>query len=132
MSNPSLIIMAAGMGSRFGGCKQITPVDAAGHIIIDFSIFDALRAGFGKVVCVIKPDMEADFRAAIGDRTTGYFPGSAGTELRRKSACSFTDSRSSSSTPVISSKRVPPFCQEPWNCFSPSAMLKPKDRPHVW
>ena len=68
MKKPTLIIMAAGMGSRFGGCKQITPGDAAGHIIIDFSIFDALRAGFGKVVCVIKPEMEADFRAAIGDR----------------------------------------------------------------
>lgn len=59
--------MAAGMGSRFGGNKQITPVDAAGHIIIDYSIYDALRAGFGRVICVIKPEMEADFRAAIGD-----------------------------------------------------------------
>ena len=68
MNRPTLIIMAAGMGSRFGGCKQITPVDDAGHIIIDFSIFDAVRAGFGKVICVIKPEMEADFRAAIGDR----------------------------------------------------------------
>ena len=68
MNKPTLIIMAAGMGSRFGGSKQITPVDDAGHIIIDFSIFDAVRAGFGKVICVIKPEMEADFRAAIGDR----------------------------------------------------------------
>ena len=64
---PTLVIMAAGMGSRFGGNKQITPVDDAGHIIIDFSIYDALRAGFGKVVCVIKPEMEADFARAIGD-----------------------------------------------------------------
>ena len=64
---PTLIIMAAGMGSRFGGNKQIAPVDDAGHIIIDFSIYDAIRAGFGKVVCVIKPEMEADFRRAIGD-----------------------------------------------------------------
>ena len=64
---PTLVIMAAGMGSRFGGNKQIAPVDDAGHIIIDFSIFDAARAGFGKVVCVIKPEMEADFRRAIGD-----------------------------------------------------------------
>ena len=68
MSKPTLVIMAAGMGSRFGGCKQITPVDASGHLIIDYSIYDALRAGFGKIVCVIKPEMEADFRAAIGDR----------------------------------------------------------------
>ena len=65
---PTLVIMAAGMGSRFGGNKQIAPVDDAGHIIIDFSIYDAVRAGFGKVVCVIKPEMEADFRRAIGDR----------------------------------------------------------------
>ena len=68
MSKPTLVIMAAGMGSRFGGCKQITPVDSAGHLIIDYSIYDAVRAGFGRVVCVIKPEMEADFRAAIGDR----------------------------------------------------------------
>ncbi len=60
--------MAAGMGSRFGGSKQTTPVDDAGHIIIDFSIYDAIRAGFGRVICVIKPEMEAGFRAAIGDR----------------------------------------------------------------
>ena len=68
MNKPTLVIMAAGMGSRFGGCKQITPVDSAGHLIIDYSIYDAIRAGFGRVVCVIKPEMEADFRAAIGDR----------------------------------------------------------------
>ena len=64
---PTLIIMAAGLGSRFGGNKQIAPVDDAGHIIIDFSIYDAVRAGFGTVICVIKPEMEADFRRAIGD-----------------------------------------------------------------
>ena len=68
MNKPTLVIMAAGMGSRFGGCKQITPVDDAGHVIIDYSIYDAVRAGFGKIVCVIKPEMEADFRAVIGDR----------------------------------------------------------------
>lgn len=66
-TKPTLVIMAAGMGSRFGGNKQIAPVDDAGHIIIDFSIYDAIRAGFGRVVCVIKPEMEADFRRAIGD-----------------------------------------------------------------
>ncbi len=66
-AKPTLVIMAAGMGSRFGGNKQIAPVDDAGHIIIDFSIYDAIRAGFGRVVCVIKPEMEADFRRAIGD-----------------------------------------------------------------
>lgn len=68
MNQPTLVIMAAGMGSRFGGCKQITPVDDYGHVIMDYSIFDALAAGFGRIVCVIKPEMEADFRAVIGDR----------------------------------------------------------------
>ena len=68
MKKPTLVIMAAGMGSRFGGCKQITPVADRGHIIIDYSIYDAIRAGFGQVICIIKPEMEADFRAAIGDR----------------------------------------------------------------
>lgn len=68
MNKPTLVIMAAGMGSRFGGCKQITPVDEAGHVIMDYSIFDALTAGFGKIVCVIKPEMEVDFRGVIGDR----------------------------------------------------------------
>ena len=74
MNKPTLVIMAAGMGSRFGGCKQITPVDEHGHVIMDYSIFDALRAGFGRVVCVIKPEMEADFRAVIGDRIARYIP----------------------------------------------------------
>ena len=72
MNKPTLVIMAAGMGSRFGGCKQITPVDNAGHVIIDYSIFDAVRAGFGKVVCIIKPEMEEDFRAAVGDRIAPF------------------------------------------------------------
>ena len=53
---PVLVIMAAGMGSRFGGLKQITPVDDAGHILMDYSIFDAMRAGFGRVVLIIKPE----------------------------------------------------------------------------
>ena len=72
MNKPTLVIMAAGMGSRFGGCKQITPVDDAGHVIIDYSIYDAVRAGFGRVVCIIKPEMESDFRAAIGDRIAPF------------------------------------------------------------
>ncbi len=68
MKKPTLVIMAAGMGSRFGGMKQITPVDPQGHIIMDYSIYDAIRAGFGKVVCIIKKEIEADFEAAIGAR----------------------------------------------------------------
>lgn len=60
--------MAAGMGSRYGGLKQIDPVDADGHIIMDFSIYDAVKAGFEKVIFIIKKENEAAFRAGIGDR----------------------------------------------------------------
>ena len=73
MNQPTLVIMAAGMGSRFGGPKQITPVDPQGHIIIDFPLFDAWRAGFRKVAFIIKKEMEADFREVIGDRMEQYF-----------------------------------------------------------
>ena len=60
--------MAAGMGSRYGGLKQIDPVDEQGHIIMDFSIYDAKRAGFEKVIFIIKKENEADFKEAIGNR----------------------------------------------------------------
>ena len=72
MKKPTLVIMAAGMGSRFGGMKQITPVDEQGHIIMDFSIFDAKRAGFEKVIFIIKKENEADFKEAIGNRIGKY------------------------------------------------------------
>lgn len=65
---PALVIMAAGMGSRYGGLKQIDPVDSDGNLIIDFSIYDALEAGFEKVVFIIKRELEADFKEVIGDR----------------------------------------------------------------
>ena len=68
MKKPVLVIMAAGMGSRYGGLKQIDPVDQEGHIIMDFSIFDAKRAGFEKVVFIIKKENEADFKEAVGKR----------------------------------------------------------------
>ena len=71
MKNPILVIMAAGMGSRYGGLKQIDPVDAEGHIIIDFSIFDAIRAGFKKVVFIIKHEIEKDFREVIDKHLEG-------------------------------------------------------------
>lgn len=72
MKEPVLVIMAAGMGSRYGGLKQIDPVDDQGHLIIDFSIYDALKAGFKKIVCIIKHEIEADFREIIGDRIAKY------------------------------------------------------------
>ena len=68
MKKPVLVIMAAGMGSRYGGLKQLDPVGNHGQLIIDYSIYDARRAGFETVVFVIKPEIEADFKAAIGDR----------------------------------------------------------------
>jgi UTP-glucose-1-phosphate uridylyltransferase len=58
-----LVILAAGMGSRFGGLKQVQPVGPAGELIIEYSAYDALRAGFGRLVLVIRKDIEADFRA---------------------------------------------------------------------
>lgn len=72
MNKPVLVIMAAGMGSRYGGLKQIDPVDEDGHIIMDFSMYDAKRAGFEKAVFIIKEENEADFREAIGDRVSEY------------------------------------------------------------
>ena len=74
MEKPTLLIMAAGMGSRFGGLKQITPVGPNGEMIIDYSIYDALRAGFGKVVFVIKKEIEDTFREHIGDRMAAHIP----------------------------------------------------------
>ena len=68
MLKPVLVVMAAGMGSRYGGLKQLDPIDDNGHVILDYSVFDARRAGFETVIFVIKPDIEEDFRAKVGDR----------------------------------------------------------------
>ena len=72
MKKPVLVIMAAGMGSRYGGLKQIDPIDEQGHIIIDFSLYDAIKAGFKKVIFIIKKQMENDFREIIGNRMEKY------------------------------------------------------------
>lgn len=72
MDKPVLVIMAAGMGSRYGGLKQIDPVDEQGNKIIDFSIYDAIRAGFKKVIFIIKKENEQDFRTCIGDVVKGH------------------------------------------------------------
>ena len=68
MNKPVLVVMAAGMGSRYGGLKQIDPVGGHGQLIIDYSIYDARRAGFETVIFVIKRQIEDSFKAAIGDR----------------------------------------------------------------
>ena len=73
MQKPTLVVMAAGMGSRFGGLKQLTPVDAQGHPIIDFSMYDARRAGFERVAFIIKHEIEQQFRETIGRRMERQF-----------------------------------------------------------
>ena len=70
---PTLVIMAAGMGSRFGGLKQMTPVDEEGHFIIDFSLYDAYQAGFRRVAFIIKREIEQTFRETIGARMEKWF-----------------------------------------------------------
>ena len=72
MKKPVLVIMAAGMGSRYGGLKQIDPVDEYGHMIIDFSLYDAKQAGFEKVVFIIKKENEEIFKEVIGSRIAEY------------------------------------------------------------
>lgn len=64
----ALVVLAAGMGSRYGGLKQIDPVGPSGEAVLDYSVFDALRAGFTKVVFVIRRDLERAFRDQIGAR----------------------------------------------------------------
>lgn len=72
MSKPVLVIMAAGMGSRYGGLKQLDPVGSHGQVILDYSIYDARRAGFETVVFVIKEEIEEEFRARVGRRLEGH------------------------------------------------------------
>ena len=68
MNKPVLVVMAAGMGSRYGGLKQLDPIDDNGHVILDYSVYDAHRAGFDTVIFVIKPEIEDIFREKIGNR----------------------------------------------------------------
>lgn len=105
MTEPTLVIMAAGMGSRFGGLKQVAPVDRAGHPILAFSLYDAWRAGFRRVVFVIKRELETEFRERVGrhaeerfqvfyvfqdlDRPAGRLPSAGGAckALGHRSCC---------------------------------------------
>ena len=72
MKEPVLVIMAAGMGSRYGGLKQIDPVTDRGEIIMDFSLYDAMMAGFKKVIFVIKEEMKDDFYKLIENKSGKY------------------------------------------------------------
>ena len=69
---PTLVVLAAGMGSRYGGLKQVDPVGPSGEAILDYSVFDAIRGGFGKVVFVIRRDFDAEFREKIGRKYEGH------------------------------------------------------------
>ena len=72
MDKPVLVILAAGIGNRYGGLKQITPVGPSGELIIDYSIYDAIKAGFEKIVCIITRELESDFQEVIGNRVSKY------------------------------------------------------------
>jgi UTP-glucose-1-phosphate uridylyltransferase len=74
MSQPTLLVLAAGMGSRYGGLKQLDAIGPAGETIIDYSIYDARRAGFGQVVFVIRRDIEDAFKDKVGSRYVGKIP----------------------------------------------------------
>ena len=71
---PVLVVMAAGMGSRYGGLKQMDPMDEQGHVIMDFSVYDAVRAGFEKVIFIIKRENLEIFQECIGDRVAQQIP----------------------------------------------------------
>lgn len=71
---PTLVVMAAGMGSRYGGLKQIEPVGPGGEIVVDYSVYDAMRAGFGRVIFIIRRDIEAPFRAIVDRHISKRFP----------------------------------------------------------
>ncbi len=71
---PTLVVLAAGMGSRYGGLKQVDPVGPSGEAILDYSVFDAQRGGFGKVVFVIRHDFEDEFKAKVGRKYEGLLP----------------------------------------------------------
>ena len=71
---PTLVVLAAGMGSRYGGLKQVGPVGPSGETLLDYSVFDAERAGFGKVVFVIRKEFEAEFKEKVGSKYDGLIP----------------------------------------------------------
>ena len=71
---PTLVVLAAGMGSRYGGLKQVDPVGPSGEAILDYSVFDAIRGGFGKVVFIIRKDFEAEFKEKVGRKYEGLVP----------------------------------------------------------
>ena len=78
MKEPILVIMAAGMGSRYGGLKQMDPVGPDGEAILDYSLFDARRAGFKRAIILIKHEIEEDFMRVVGNRLAGQMVAGTG------------------------------------------------------
>ena len=113
MDKPVLIIMAAGMGSRYGGLKQMDPVDEYGHMIMDYSAFDAKRAGFERLIIVIKPEMEELFEEKIGSRLRKYMQGDYAYQVLENLPAGFT---------------VPEGRTKPWG--TAHAVLSTKDLVH--
>lgn len=99
MQNPTLVVMAAGIGSRYGGLKQIDPVGPNGEIIIDYSLYDALAAGFGKVVFVVREEIEEAFQERVGHRIEGR--------------CEVSYVRQTIED-VLTGFKVPPGREKPW------------------
>lgn len=113
MQAPTLLVLAAGMGSRYGGLKQIDPVGPSGETIIDYSIYDAQRAGFGKVVFVIRRDIEATFREVVGNRFEKRLPVEYAFQELDKLPAGFT---------------VPPGRTKPWGTGHAILMAEPNIR----
>ncbi|MHB9137880.1 MAG: nucleotidyltransferase family protein [Victivallaceae bacterium] len=110
---PTLLVLAAGMGSRYGGLKQLDQVGPSGETIIDYSIYDAIRAGFGKIVFIIRKDIEAPFKDSVGKRYEGKIAIEYAFQELNKLPEGFT---------------VPPQRQKPWG--TGHAMLCAKDVIH--
>jgi NDP-sugar pyrophosphorylase family protein len=112
-SSYDLVVLAAGMGSRFGGVKQVQPVGPHGELIIEYSAFDALRAGFGRLVLVIRKDIEKDFRETIGRRL----------EHRMEVRYVFQELETN-----LPGGRVPPARTKPWGTAHATLVARPEVR----
>src|SRR6267154_4566348 len=110
MIKPTLVVLAAGMGSRYGGLKQIDPVGPDGETIIDYSIYDALRAGFGKAVFVIRKDIEQQFREVVGSKFEKRLPVEYAFQELDKIPAGFT---------------VPPGRAKPWGTAHATLVAEP-------
>lgn len=108
-----LVVLAAGMGSRFGGVKQVQPVGPHGELIIEYSAFDALRAGFGRLVLVIRKDIEKDFRETIGRR------------LERRMDVQYVFQELDANLPGA---QVPPGRSKPWGTAHAALVAQPAVR----